>query len=81
LENLLFHSPPYIFILKMRYGLSNLKSKKLLFCRESDNCAVLGSLDLLFIELDAWSIADGKLYLNYNRDVKSTWGKDQDAFI
>lgn len=25
---------------------------------------------------DAWTIVDGKLYLNYNTDVKTLWGKD-----
>src|SRR5215510_6742142 len=26
---------------------------------------------------DAWTIVDGKLYLNYNIDVRDTWNKDQ----
>ncbi|MGD1924778.1 MAG: YHS domain-containing (seleno)protein [Paracoccaceae bacterium] len=25
---------------------------------------------------DAWKIVDGKLYLNYNKDVQSTWEED-----
>lgn len=25
---------------------------------------------------DAWSIVDGKLYLNYDKDVQATWEKD-----
>src|SRR6478735_8935781 len=28
-------------------------------------------------ESDAWTIVDGKLYLNYNNDVKSLWSKDR----
>ena len=27
-------------------------------------------------EADAWSIHDGKLYLNYNKRVRGIWGKD-----
>lgn len=30
---------------------------------------------------DAWSIVDGKLYLNYNLDVRTIWNKDQTQFI
>jgi YHS domain-containing protein len=30
---------------------------------------------------DAWSVVDGKLYLNYDREVQILWKKDQDAFI
>jgi YHS domain-containing protein len=30
---------------------------------------------------DAWTIVDGKLYLNYNTDVRDTWNKDQPAYI
>jgi hypothetical protein len=30
---------------------------------------------------DAWTIVDGKLYLNYNTDVKSEWVKDQTVHI
>lgn len=32
-------------------------------------------------EPDAWSIVDGKLYLNYNKDVRETWNTQQAAFI
>jgi YHS domain-containing protein len=28
-------------------------------------------------EPDAWTIVDGKLYLNYNNNVKSLWSKDR----
>ncbi len=28
------------------------------------------------IEPDAWTIVDGKLYLNYNRSVRSRWSSD-----
>jgi hypothetical protein len=28
-------------------------------------------------EPDAWTIVDGKLYLNYNSEVKSVWNKDR----
>jgi YHS domain-containing protein len=30
---------------------------------------------------DAWTIVDGKLYLNYNKDVKELWTKDRDSRI
>lgn len=30
---------------------------------------------------EAWSIVDGKLYLNYNKDVQKLWKKDQQACI
>jgi len=30
---------------------------------------------------EAWTIVDGKLYLNYNLDVKTLWSKDQAGFI
>lgn len=30
---------------------------------------------------DAWTIVDGKLYLNYNTNVRIEWAKDQAAYI
>jgi len=33
------------------------------------------------IEPDAWKIVDGKLYLNYNRDVQVEWMKDIPGYI
>lgn len=30
---------------------------------------------------DAWTIVDGKLYLNYSTEVKKRWSKDRDALI
>jgi hypothetical protein len=33
------------------------------------------------IEPDAWSIVDGKLYLNYDRSVQSAWQKDVPGYI
>ncbi len=30
---------------------------------------------------DAWSIINGKLYLNYNLQVRDTWNKDVDGYI
>ncbi|MFN8353164.1 MAG: YHS domain-containing (seleno)protein [Spirosomataceae bacterium] len=30
---------------------------------------------------DAWTITDGKLYLNYNKKVMELWRKDQPGFI
>jgi len=30
---------------------------------------------------DAWTIVNGKLYLNYNTDVRDTWNKDQSTYI
>ena len=33
------------------------------------------------IEPDAWSVVEGKLYLNYDKSVKATWDKDQSGYI
>ena len=33
------------------------------------------------IEPDAWTIVDGKLYLNYNQSVRSRWSSDIPGFI
>ena len=30
---------------------------------------------------DAWTIVDGKLYLNYNKEVQALWNKDQKRYI
>jgi YHS domain-containing protein len=30
---------------------------------------------------DAWTIVDGKLYLNYDKSVQSLWKKDQQGYI
>jgi YHS domain-containing protein len=30
---------------------------------------------------DAWTVIEGKLYLNYNTDVRETWNKDQQGYI
>lgn len=30
---------------------------------------------------DAWTIVNGKLYLNYNTGVQKTWSKDRDSLI
>ena len=32
-------------------------------------------------EPDAWSVVDGKLYLNYDRGVQSSWLKDPPGYI
>lgn len=32
-------------------------------------------------EADAWTISGGKLYLNYNKDIQSSWLKDKDSYI
>ena len=32
-------------------------------------------------EPDAWTIVNGKLYLNYDKDVQSTWSKDKTKYI
>ena len=32
-------------------------------------------------EPDAWTIANGKLYFNYNKDVRELWLKDKEALI
>jgi YHS domain-containing protein len=36
---------------------------------------------LVKIEPDAWSIVDGKLYLNYSQSVQATWNEDRQGFI
>lgn len=33
------------------------------------------------VEPDAWTITDGKLYLNYNRKVRAEWDKDRPGYI
>ncbi|GGF79464.1 YHS domain-containing (seleno)protein [Wenyingzhuangia marina] len=33
------------------------------------------------IEADAWSIVNGKLYLNYNKEVQETWSEKKEEFI
>ena len=33
------------------------------------------------IEPDAWTIVDGKLYLNYNQSVRSRWSSDVPGFV
>ncbi|HEX6318414.1 MAG TPA: YHS domain-containing (seleno)protein [Burkholderiales bacterium] len=33
------------------------------------------------IEPDAWSVVDGKLYLNYDRSVQASWKKDVPGYI
>ena len=33
------------------------------------------------ISPDAFSVIDGKLYLNYNTDVKATWSKDVSGYV
>ena len=33
------------------------------------------------IDPDAWSIVDGKLYLNYSKGVQQTWEADRDAYL
>ncbi|HEX5654606.1 MAG TPA: YHS domain-containing (seleno)protein [Chitinophagaceae bacterium] len=32
-------------------------------------------------EPDAWTIVDGKLYLNYNISVRESWNKDRENYI
>jgi YHS domain-containing protein len=36
---------------------------------------------LVGIDPEAWSVVDGKLYLNYDLKVQSTWRADRDALI
>ena len=31
--------------------------------------------------VEGWKIVDGKLYLNYNRDIQEKWLKDIPGFI
>ncbi len=33
------------------------------------------------VDPNAWTIASGKLYLNYNQDVQKSWTKDIRAFV
>jgi YHS domain-containing protein len=32
-------------------------------------------------EADTWTVLDGKLYFNYNQEVKSLWDKDRPKYI
>jgi YHS domain-containing protein len=32
-------------------------------------------------ETETWTVRDGKLYFNYNKEVKDLWMKDQEGFI
>lgn len=32
-------------------------------------------------QADTWQIISGKLYFNYNQEVRTIWNKDQNAFI
>lgn len=32
-------------------------------------------------QADTWTVQDGKLYFNYNTDVKNTWDKDRPGLI
>jgi YHS domain-containing protein len=32
-------------------------------------------------QADAWSIVDGRLYLNYNAEVQKSWSEKKDEFI
>jgi YHS domain-containing protein len=32
-------------------------------------------------EPEAWSVVNGKLYLNYDMDIRNTWEKDKDEYI
>ena len=33
------------------------------------------------VEPDQWAIVDGKLYLNYNAEIKATWDRDRAGYI
>jgi YHS domain-containing protein len=33
------------------------------------------------IEPDAWTVVDGKLYLNYNQSVRSRWASDVPGYV
>jgi hypothetical protein len=37
--------------------------------------------DTAKIDPTAWSIVEGKLYLNYSHDVQKTWLANRDAYI
>lgn len=43
--------------------------------------AVAAKNALVAIDPNAWSVVDGKLYLNVNKKVQSNWQKDQPGFI
>lgn len=36
---------------------------------------------LVKIEPEAWSIVEGRLYLNYDLDVRATWSKDTKTYL
>jgi hypothetical protein len=43
-------------------------------------CAYGVSINKLFpVEIDIWKIADGRLFLQYNQDVKRTFAQDKAA--
>ncbi|WP_437373073.1 YHS domain-containing (seleno)protein [Maribacter litoralis] len=33
------------------------------------------------VEIETWSIVEGELYFNYNKDVQKKWSKDQENLI
>lgn len=43
--------------------------------------AVAAKSDFASGDPNQWSLIDGKLYLNYNADVKADWDKDPQGFI
>lgn len=43
--------------------------------------AVAAKNALVAVDPNAWSVVDGKLYLNANKKVQSNWQKDQPGFI
>lgn len=46
-------------------------------------CAYAAAAKDSLVEIDptAWKIVDGKLYLNYDKDIQADWAKNQAAYI
>jgi YHS domain-containing protein len=43
--------------------------------------AVAAKNDLVTVDPNAWSVVDGKLYLNYDKDIQATWEKDMKKYL
>lgn len=43
--------------------------------------AVAAKNDLVRVDPTAWKIVDGKLYLNYDKDIQTIWEKDMKKYL
>jgi len=55
-------------------------SNRDLFVSNPDQYTPKGALDVSTVP-EAWKIVDGKLYLNYSRDVQSLWESNMAGYI